>query len=182
MTQEHDDTQQEPKDYTRHIWIGVLIAFVVMILAISLQKAPVPNTSVVTTKHILVRYNLADPSDRARALERIQEARERILNGESFEDMAAEYSEDPGSASKGGYISPQPKGTFSEAYEKYAWSAPLNELSEIVQTSHGFHILVVTDRYVSEGDRYEKELDQRVREERAADAPPSAVQEETTAE
>lgn len=182
MIQEHDDTQQEPKDYTRHIWVGVLIAFVVMILAISLQKSPVPHTSLVTSKHILIRFNRADPADRARALERIQEARERILNGEPFESMAAQYSEDPGSGSKGGYIPPQPRGTFEDAYEKYVWSAPLNELSEIIQTNHGFHLVVVTERYISEGDRYEKELDQRVREERAADIPAAAKPEEETAE
>ena len=168
MSLENEDAPKEVRDYTKLIWIGILVAFVVMIAAIAMQGGRKPPKSEVTTKHILIAFNATDPADRARALERIKEIRQRIVDGESFERLAEQYSDDPGSASKGGYVSPQVRGTFADNYEKFAWSAPLNELSDIIQTSFGFHLIVVTDRFISESEKYEQELEERVIEERAA--------------
>jgi len=179
MSLENNDAPEDVKDYTKHIWIGILVAFVLMVAAIAMQGSRVPASSEVTTKHILIGFNRANPADRARALELVQSIRQRILNGESFDRLAEQYSDDPGSATKGGYIGPQPRGTFAENYEKFAWSAPLNELSDIIQTSFGFHLVIVTDRFISGTDQYEKDLERRALEERAGGATPTGDSGET---
>lgn len=167
MSMDQDVAPEEVKDYTKQIWIGVLAIFIFMVAIIAMQGDRVPLNSEVTTKHILIAFNGADPADRARALDLIQQLRQRLADGESFEKLAAQYSDDPGSASKGGYIGPQPRGTFADNYEKFVWSAPVNTVSDIIQTGFGFHLVVVTDRYISDADGYEKELEKRVLEERA---------------
>jgi parvulin-like peptidyl-prolyl isomerase len=166
MSQNNDDMPEEQKDYTKHIWVGVILALIVMIGAIAIQGDRSPANSEVATKHILVSFNRADPADRSRALERIQEVKQRLENGERFESLASQYSDDPGSAAAGGYIPPQPRGTFQDSYEKYVWSAPEGEVSDIIQTTYGFHLVVVVDRYISDADDYEHQLDLKLREER----------------
>ena len=166
MSLENNDIPEEPKDYTKHIWIGVFVVVLLMIGAIALQGGRIPTNSEVSTKHILVAFNKSDPADRARALKLIQEIRQRIVAGESFESLARQYSDDVGTAAQGGYIPPQPRGTFDENYDEFAWSAPIGELSDIIQSTYGFHLVVVTKRYISPSDAYEQKLEQRVSEER----------------
>tara|TARA_R110001592_G_scaffold139433_2_gene359391 strand:- start:232 stop:774 length:543 start_codon:yes stop_codon:yes gene_type:complete len=166
MSLDNDVTPEEPKDYTKHIWIGVISIFVLMLAIIAFQGDLRPTNSEVASKHILIGFNKADPADRSRALKLIQEIRQRVVDGENFESLARQYSDDPGSGSQGGYIPPQRRGTFEENYEKFVWSAPIGELSDIIQTSYGFHLIVVESRYISDADEYEQELDQRVQEER----------------
>lgn len=165
MAREHEDIGNEPRDYSRYIWWGILAAVAVMIVMIMLLGQRQPNRSEVRAKHILVKFNASDPAEKARALERVQRLRERLVNGENFEKVARESSEDEGSAGRGGDLGPIHKGRFQERFENYVWTAPLNQLSDIVQTSYGFHLIVVTDRYTSPGDAYEMELEQRVVEQ-----------------
>ena len=54
--------------------------------------------------------------------------------------------------------------SFEPEFEKYVWSAPLGQLSDIIQTSNGFHLVVVIDRHVSEADAYETEIEHRADE------------------
>lgn len=166
MSLEKEEAPEEVKDYTKHIWIGVIVAFVVMVAVIAMQGDRNPATSVVSTKHILIMFNRADPADRSRALQLIQDIRQRIADGEDFGKLAAQYSDDPGTASKGGYLGPYPRGSLAEPYEEYAWNAPEDELSGVIETQFGFHLIVVTDRYISEADKYEQSLEERVQQER----------------
>lgn len=165
MAREHEDNVNEPRDYSRYIWWGILGAVALMIVMIMLLGPRQPNRSEVRAKHILVKFNASDPAEKARALDRIKKLRERLVNGENFEKLAKEFSEDEGSAGRGGDLGPIHKGRFQERFENYVWTAPLNQLSEIVQTSYGFHLIVVTDRFTSPGDAYEMELEQRVIEQ-----------------
>lgn len=165
MAREHDNAMHDPKDYTRYVWAGVGLLLLVMIgLIMSLgQKAP--QRSEVRTKHILIKFNSQDPADRARALKLTQELRQRILDGEDFDELAKKYSDDEFTAFRGGDVGFQPRGTMDDKYEDYAWEAPLDELSEIIPTGFGYHLIIVTDRYISPGDAYEKELEKRVVDE-----------------
>ena len=71
---------------------------------------------------------------------------EEIKNGLSFEDAAKKYSEDPGSKENGGYLGVVTRGTFVKEFEKAAFTLDLNQISEPVQTSFGFHIIEVLER------------------------------------
>lgn len=166
MTQEFDAAAQDPKDYTKYVWGGIGILVLAMMALMMLKGQSTPRRSEVETKHILIRFEANDPADRARALETIQMIREKIESGEeSFAAMAEKYSDDPQSAPNGGYVGRSGRGDMQEQYDQYAWSAPIGEMSGIIQTSYGYHLIVVVDRYISPGDAYEQKLEERIREE-----------------
>jgi len=69
----------------------------------------------------------------------------RLMNGESFEPLSAEYSQGPEAASGGdiGYIE---KGIIHSEVEDAAFILPLNQISGVIESSVGFHIIQVVDR------------------------------------
>jgi len=72
--------------------------------------------------------------------------RERILNGEKFATMARIYSEDPGSARKGGELGMASKSIFWPAFSDAAMSLRPGLISQIVETPDGFHIIEVLEK------------------------------------
>ena len=63
----------------------------------------------------------------------------------SFEDAAMQYSSDSVSAEAGGNLGLFPRGVMVKEFEEAAFSLPVGQLSELVQTDYGFHILVVDE-------------------------------------
>ncbi|MCP4644110.1 MAG: hypothetical protein GY851_26945 [bacterium] len=161
---------QEPRDYTKWIWLSVIGVFVVMILALWLFTGMDPLESVVRPRHILIAIDTQNPAGRASAHEQAVSIRQRIVDGEDFGDMAQRYSQDPGSASRGGTLGWTPKGEFAEAFEKYVWAAPIGEISEPIQTSFGFHIIVVEDRKIAKQDLAKAEQQRRLEEMSSGDS------------
>lgn len=84
--------------------------------------------------------------EKAAVRQRLSELRQRILNGESFTALAALYSEDPGSASKGGEIGLQSRGSLYPEYEAIAFALKKGEISDIVESEAGFHIIQQIER------------------------------------
>ena len=72
--------------------------------------------------------------------------RARILKGERFSTLARIYSEDPGSAAKGGELGFQGRGDFVAEFEAAAFSLKEGEISEVIETEYGFHILQLIER------------------------------------
>lgn len=177
MALAHEDNINEPKDFAPYLWWGILVVVLIMVGLILAMGKRTPSQSEARAKHILVKFDQRDPADRTRALQLIQEIRGRIEKGESFEKLAEEYSNDPASATRGGDLGRMPKGKLEEQFENYVWSAPLNELSNVVQTSFGFHLIVVTERHVSASDDYEMNLERRVTEVEKTVAAPAAAPE-----
>jgi len=157
------EAPQEPQDRTKWAWLGVIVLMVAMVTVLWLYGHRRPPVSRVNARHILIKCDKADPADRARALKMISEVRRRILDGESFKKLAREYSDDETSRARGGDLGYYEKGKFEEEFEAYVWSAPIREVSDLIQTSYGFHIIEVLDRFLSEADRYEMELDEKAR-------------------
>lgn len=77
---------------------------------------------------------------------RLQEIRTRILNGESFKTMAILYSEDPGSARKGGELGFYGRGELYPEFEATAFELGPGEISEIIETQAGYHIIQMIER------------------------------------
>ena len=77
---------------------------------------------------------------------RLDEFRRRILQGESFSTLAILYSEDPGSARRGGELGFFERGMMFGEFEAVAFSLRSGELSEIVETPAGFHIIQMIER------------------------------------
>ena len=78
--------------------------------------------------------------------EKLLNIRERIMNGESFATLAVVYSEDPQSAVKGGDIGWMTKTELEPEYAKVAFTLKKGQISKIVETSFGFHIIQCLER------------------------------------
>ena len=77
---------------------------------------------------------------------RLMEYRERVLRGEKFSMLARLYSDDPGSASKGGELGFVERGTLYPEFEAVAFNLKTGEISEVVQTKAGYHIIQMIER------------------------------------
>ena len=75
----------------------------------------------------------------------LEEVRVRVVDGEDFSLLAKEYSEDPGSASRGGDLDWLSLGKTAPAFEKMMLESPVNEISPVFQSEFGFHFLQVLE-------------------------------------
>jgi peptidyl-prolyl cis-trans isomerase D len=91
------------------------------------------------TSHILIM--VSGDEDATPALARITEIRERIVNGESFVDLASELSEDPGSANEGGSLGEVERGVMVPTFEAALFSMEVDQLSQPVKTPFGWHLI-----------------------------------------
>lgn len=81
------------------------------------------------------------------SLEEAQDAMVRLEEGEDFGELAAELSQDPGSAENSGVLPCGTAGQYVEEFRDASVVAPPGEVySEIVETQFGFHVMLVTDR------------------------------------
>ena len=79
--------------------------------------------------------------------DRLYQIRKRILEGESsFSTMAVLYSEDPGSARQGGELGFAGKGVYATEFENVAFNLHDGEISDVVETQFGFHIIQLIER------------------------------------
>jgi len=83
---------------------------------------------------------------KAEVRQRLLDLRSRIISGESFSALAVLYSEDPGTAPKGGELGFVSRGEVAKPYAEAAWSLKKGAVSKIVETEFGFHIIQLIDR------------------------------------
>ena len=133
----------------------------------------------------LSRHILLIPSAIRNAEEteiQLNRLRDRILEGEDFELLAEEFSEDPGSAKQGGDLGWMSLGVFTPAFEEVMLSTEIGSISEVFESEFGFHFLEVIDKrnYEQTNDlirdraynllyarKYEEELENTLRTMRA---------------
>ena len=80
----------------------------------------------------------------------LEDVRNRVLAGEDFSLLAKEFSEDPGSASRGGDLDWLSLGTTAPAFEKMMLASPINEISPVFESEFGFHFLQVLDTRIED--------------------------------
>ena len=78
--------------------------------------------------------------------EKLLSLRERIMNGEKFSTLARIYSEDPGSARRGGELGMASKSIFWPAFSDAAMALRPGMISQVVETPDGFHIIEVIEK------------------------------------
>lgn len=93
----------------------------------------------VKVSHILI-------ANGAGAREKAQAILEEIKAGKNFSELAKEKSADPGSAAKGGDLGMFGRGRMVKPFEDAAFQLKAGELSDVVETQFGFHVLKVTER------------------------------------
>jgi peptidyl-prolyl cis-trans isomerase SurA len=86
-----------------------------------------------------------DPAEKEKRREKAEAIRGRLLGGEPFESLSAQFSQGPAAAT-GGDIGFIERGMVLPEIEAAAFSLPLNEISPVIESPAGFHILQVTDR------------------------------------
>lgn len=89
--------------------------------------------------HILIEVN--DKVSEAQAQAKIAEIQARLAKGESFEALAKEYSQDPGSANNGGDLGYAGPGVYDPAFEKALYALNKDQVSEPVRTDFGLHLI-----------------------------------------
>lgn len=99
----------------------------------------------VDISHIL---KIPEPSEESlkRAYDRASEILNQLRNGADFGEMAMKYSEDIGTKKRGGDLGWAVRGTFVPEFEEVAFKLHPNEISDIVQTQFGFHIIQLLER------------------------------------
>jgi len=95
-------------------------------------------------RHILVSPNAITSDEQA--LDKIKLARDRIVGGEKFEDLAIEISDDKSNAAQGGDMSWIDPGTFVPEFSVVMDKLEINQLSEPVKTQFGWHLIEVLGR------------------------------------
>jgi foldase protein PrsA len=92
--------------------------------------------------------------------ETAQEILDKLKSGEDFAELAKEYSTDTATAEKGGELGFITSGEMVEEFEKAAFALKVGEISDIVKTDYGYHIIKATDYKEAKESTYEdsKEL------------------------
>lgn len=100
----------------------------------------------VKVRHILITPN--EIIDDQTAKQRLEDALERLEEGEEFRELAKLLSDDPGSANLGGEMEWSADGTFVPEFEEVVNNMEIGEISEPFQTRFGWHVVEVMDRRV----------------------------------
>ena len=105
------------------------------------RKRMIDQTEV---RHILIKPNEVLDDQAAKAL--TLSLRQRILDGEAFEALAKEFSDDIGSAQEGGELGWTSPGQMVPEFEAAMGETPVGEMSEAIRSEFGWHVLEVTGR------------------------------------
>lgn len=101
----------------------------------------------VHARHILIKADkTASEEEKADALKKAKGILEKIRKGDDFQALASEYSQDPGSKTRGGDLGFFGRGRMVRAFEDVAFSLEPGEVSDIVETNFGYHVIRVEER------------------------------------
>ncbi len=99
-----------------------------------------------TVRHILLSTQGKSEKEKKEIHKKMEEILARARAGEDFAKLAQQYSEDPGSKDKGGLYENFGRGVMVKPFEEAAFNTPIGEISDIIETRYGFHILKVIGR------------------------------------
>jgi len=125
-----------------------------------------------SVRHILLLTQEKTEEEKIDIYKRMEELLVRVRGGEDFAELANEYSEDPGSNTRGGLYENFGKGQMVKPFEDAAFTVPIGEISDIVETNYGYHIIQVVDRKKETRplEEVRAELEDTLKQTRQADA------------
>ncbi len=112
------------------------------------SEMPEEDLPVVPTQYRL-RQIVLYPDKEAASLvvkEKLLDLRERVLSGEKFSSLARLYSQDPGSASRGGELGMRSKTIYWPQFSDAAMALKVGQVSQIVETPDGYHIIQMIEK------------------------------------
>jgi len=99
-----------------------------------------------TVRHILLNTQGKSDTEKEEIRQKMTGLLERARAGEDFAALAKEYSEDPGSKENGGLYQDFARGVMVKPFEEAAFGVPVGEVSDVVETQFGYHILKIENR------------------------------------
>ena len=124
----------------------------------------------VHAQHILIRVDENNSEeDQIKAQETMGMIEEKLKKGESFSDLAQQYSEDPGSRATGGNLGYFGRGQMVKEFEEAAFATAVGETSKPIQTSFGWHLIHVIDKKSPEKlplEQVNKQIEAKLRAEK----------------
>jgi peptidyl-prolyl cis-trans isomerase D len=110
----------------------------------------IPET--VTVRHILIKTpapgadGKVDQAGVDAAKAKADDILKQLKSGASFAELAKKNSDDPGSAQNGGLLPPLTRGRTVPEFEQAAFNTPKGQMTGVIRTSYGFHIILVEDK------------------------------------
>src|SRR6266446_1144309 len=139
----------------------------------------------VRARHILFKVaSSASAEQEAQVRTRAEVVLAAVRNGEDFATLAKQHSEDTATAEQGGDLGYFPRGQMVAPFEEATFSLPVGQLSDLVRTPFGWHILRVEDKREAETKpraEVEQEVQDKIREDKARDAAAAFVDDVLTA-
>ncbi|HHS14132.1 MAG TPA: hypothetical protein ENN03_10260 [bacterium] len=110
----------------------------------------------VSVRHILLLTQEKSEAEKREIRGRMQDILRSARAGEDFGELARQYSEDPGSKDTGGLYDQVTRGMMVKPFEDAAFTVPVGQISDIVETRYGYHIIKVEGR--DSGDKTMDEM------------------------
>src|SRR5216117_3100919 len=123
----------------------------------SIQQYQVPNR--VHVEHILFMTVGKTDAEVEEIKKKAEDVLKQVKKGGKFEDLAKKYSEDPGSKDKGGDLSWITQGQTVPEFEKTAFSLTPGQVSDLVKTQYGFHVIKVVEKETAHTKPFEEVKD-----------------------
>jgi peptidyl-prolyl cis-trans isomerase SurA len=108
-------------------------------------------TTEIRASHILINVKSTNPADTLQAYYKLNDIRDRIIKGEDFNSLAKEFSNDPSAAYNNGDLGFFTAFQMVYPFEEAAYKLKMNEVSPIIKTKFGYHILKLTDQRPARG-------------------------------
>ena len=163
---EKNEEVSEKKDTSKRIWYIIFIVIVVMfgVLYAQEESKTIKRPIGVHVRHIVSSPRLNDSLTREDALKRIKEVKRQLDEGANFSELVLKYSDDPNTKFSGGDLGWYSEGELSDAFENYIWKGPVGVYSDPIETKTGFHIVYIIERNLSDAQKYQREIYQRLHE------------------
>jgi peptidyl-prolyl cis-trans isomerase C len=131
----------------------------------------------VTARHILVAFK-GSPAQQAgkkelsedEAKAKAEEIRKQLVAGADFAELAKKESDDTGSGARGGDLGTFGHGQMVPEFEKAAFETKVGEISPVIRTQYGFHILKVEKRDLTPYEQVKPTLEKNLRQQKLQDA------------
>ncbi len=121
----------------------------------------------VDAAHIL--FEVKDTSKDAEVRAKAEAVLKRAKAGEDFAELAKKYSEDTSSAKQGGDLGPFTRGRMAKPFEDVAFALKPGEISDLVKTQFGYHIIKVLRHEIPTLEQYRKSVERAVQLNKASD-------------
>ena len=126
-----------------------------------------PHDETVDASHIL--FKVDDPSKDAEVRAQAERVLQQIREGGNFAELAKKYSEDTASAPQGGDLGPFTRGRMVKEFEDAAFSLKPGEVSGLVRTQYGYHIIKVNSREVPTLEANRRSIEMSIQQQRASE-------------